>query len=294
MSRKVALQIRNIEPMKVMVKAMAESGFKYVSMGFNDVKPLLDDNWESYVYEIGETFSKYGLKCIQTHAPYYSLLLSAEKRDDYMETALLRSIEATKMLDAEICAVHPRSVIIDGEPRETAVDREKSLQENIIAFTPLAELCEKRGVLLGIENLMKYPHVHPYFYSWIAEDHCEMIDKLNSRYVAAIWDFGHANLVDTDHAERIRMLGSRIKGTHVHNNDGNEDNHFPPALPPRGEYYVRRSVDWNSVLSALKSTGYDGYLTLETIFNFNYPIQSYIRYLYDSICELDAILKKEV
>lgn len=294
MNKKVALQIRNTEPLEKMVKVMSESGFKYVAMAFSDEKPFLNTNWEKYVYDIGELFSKYGLNCIQTHAPYYNLLISAEKRDEDMETALLRTIKATKMLGAEICAVHPRSVIIDGESRETAVDRQRSLQENLIAFSPLTEQCEKDGVLLGIENLMKYPKLYPYFYSWIVEDHCELIDRLGSKNVAAIWDFGHANLVDTDHAKRIQTLGNRIKGTHVHNNGANDDEHMPPFLPPSDSYYVRRTIDWNKVLSALKSTGYNGFLTLETVFNFSYPIDSYIRYLYESVCELENIFQEEI
>ena len=289
MDKKIAFQIVNTGSVEKVAKALSDGGFKYVAMAFGDEKPLLSDNWEKYVYETGNILSKNGLTCIQTHTPYYNLLISAEKRDENMELAIMRSIEATKLLGAEICAVHPRSFIKAGEPRETAVDRGKSLEENIISLSPLVELCEKHNVLLGIENLMKYPYEHPYFYSWIAEDHCEVIDKLNSEKVVAVWDFGHANLVDTDHAERIRTLGKRIKGTHVHNNGAKDDNHLPPILLPKDAYYVRRSVNWESVLSALRSTGYDGYLTLETVINFDYPIEPYIKYLYDSMCILDDI-----
>ena len=289
MGKKVALQIRCYEPWKETALTMQKCGFQYVSMVF-DESFLSADNWKEKVMEIDAFFKQCNLKCVMTHAPYYNLLLSAERRIETMETALLRSIEATNILGAEICAVHPRSYIIDGEPRDTAVDRKKSLHENIISFQSLVKECEKFGVLLGIENLMRYPYAHPYFYSWIAEDQVELIDKLNSKNVCAIWDFGHANLVDTDHAERIRTVGSRIKGTHVHNNDGIQDDHYPPFLPEPTSYYVRRTVDWHSVLSALKSTGFDGYLTLESIFPYQYPIEGYIRYLYDCICILDNIL----
>lgn len=291
MNPKVALQLRNCEPLELGVQAMAQAGFRYVSMAFGDEKPLLEPNWEKYVWEIGELFAKHGLTCIQTHAPYYDLLISAEKRDPAMETALLRTIDATKMLGAEICAVHPRSVIRAGQPRETAVDRERSLKENVIAFTPLAQRCEQLDVLLGIENLMKYPHDYPYFYSWLAEDHCALIDALQSKWVAAIWDFGHANLIDDKQADSIRTLGNRIRGTHVHNNGGKEDDHFPPFLPPRDAYYVDHTVDWRGVMAALSSTGYDGYLTLESVFDFEYGLFPYVRYLYDSVCELDRMRK---
>lgn len=294
MTRKVALQLRNSEPWQELAKTAAESGFRYAAMAFGDERPLLDADWKSHVEEIGEIFAKNGLTCVQTHAPYYSLLVSAEKRTEEMETALLRSMEATKLLGAELCVVHPRSVIIPGLPRENAVDRKRSLEENLKAFSPLAEAGEKYGVLLGIENLMRYPFDHPWFYSWIAEDHAELIDRLQSDAVCAVWDFGHANLVDTDHARRISLLGNRIRGTHVHNNAGREDEHFPPFLPEPNSYYVRRTVDWHRVLDALRDTGYDGYLTLETVFPLDYPIAPFLRYLYDSVCTLEDILLKKI
>ena len=178
MDKKIAYQIVNTNPVEKLAKALSDAGFKYVAMAFGDEKPLFSENWEGYVYETGEILAKNGLRCIQTHAPYYNLLISVEKRDDNMEKALMRSVEATKMLGAELCAVHPRSYIKDWEPRESAVDRERSLEENIASFLPLAELSEKRDVFLGIENLMIYSKAHPYFYSYLAEDHCELIDRL--------------------------------------------------------------------------------------------------------------------
>ena len=291
-NRKVALQIRNQEPWQDTARAMAKYGFRYVSMAFGDEKPLLRDDWREYVENIKRTLEDMGLRCVMTHAPYYHLLISAECRDPDMELALLRTVEATKILEAEICAVHPRSYITAGAPRESACDRARSLEENLIAFRPLVAACETHGVKLGIENLMRYPYEHPYFYSYIVEDQCELIDRLESESVCAIWDFGHANLVDEDHADRIRRLGARIQGTHVHNNDGIQDNHFPPFLPPRDAYYVRRTVDWESVMHALADTGYDGYLTLESVFEYEYPTDSYIHYLYESIESLDRMLQK--
>ena len=291
MDKKVALQLRNDEPWREMAGMMARAGFKYVSMALSgDIRPLLDDNWREYVQEIDRVFKENGLRCVMTHAPYYHLLVSAEERDPKTELAMLRCIEATKMLGADICAVHPRSVIIPNMPREEAVDRARSLEENIISFKPLVDECERLGVKLGIENLMKYPHEHPWFYSYLVEDQVELIDKLNSDNVCGVWDFGHANLCDEDQAERIRKIGNRIKGTHIHNNNAIHDCHFPPFYPDPSAYYIRRSVNWDSVMAALKETGFDEYLTLEVIFHFNYSTEALIKYLYDNVCALDGIL----
>lgn len=290
MDKKVALQIRNFEPISRAAKAMKSAGFKYVAFAFTDKNLLLCSDWERKVYEIAEIFDKYSLKCIQTHAPFYPLLVSAEERDEGLEKSILRSVEATKILGADLLAVHPRSVIKEDETAEVLT--EKSLKENIISFNGVVNLCEKLGITLGIENLMEDEQRPPCFYSCKAEDHAELIDKMNSKFVKAIWDFGHANIVNADHAERIKILGNRIVGTHVHQNDGKEDNHYPPAIPPSNAYFVKRTVDWNNVLKTLKSTGYDGYLTLETMPSWQHCAESYIRYLYDSVCELDDILRK--
>ena len=150
MSKKVALQLSNILPLEKYAKAMANAGFEYYGISFNNYKPLIQDDYLDYIYKIKQIFTDCGLKCAQMHAPYYNLLISAEIRDGDLEKAILRSVEATKILGGEVLAVHPRSFIIENQPRETAVDSEKSLKENVISFKPLVLECEKQGVLLGI------------------------------------------------------------------------------------------------------------------------------------------------
>ena len=288
MDRKVALQIGNSLRMESLFQAMSEVGFRYVAVALGDKTPLLGDDWEKHIGHISDLLEKYDLKCVQTHTPYYSLMLSAEERTEEMERVLMRSLIATKMFDAEVCAVHPRSVINDPDGFENSIDRARSLDENRIAFAPLVEQCEKDGTYLGIENMPKWPNDGTWFYSWIAEDHRDVIDALGSSHAVAVWDFGHANMIETDHVQRIQTLGSRIKGTHVHNNNCLNDQHLPPFITP--EALGARAVDWHSVLPALKNTGYDGYLTLETVFYDGYSITPYIRYLYESVCELENIM----
>ena len=292
MDKKVAIQLQHDDRWREMIKIAGESGFKFVSMGFGSSKCFHSDGWKVEVEKIREELEKNGLKCVQTHAPYYDLLLSAEKRDEDMEKALKRSMEATKILGADICAVHPRSYIIDGAPRETVVDKKRSLEENQSSISETLNSAIKNGVLLGIENLPEFPGLPIPFYSCNPEDHVELIDSFKSDNVCAIWDFGHANLMNYNMAESIKLLGSRIKGTHVHNNEGKHDCHYPPFIPECKSDFVIRSVDWEKSLNQLKCTGFDGYLTLETNYGYTYPVDILIRYLYESVCALDDIMQK--
>jgi sugar phosphate isomerase/epimerase len=211
-----------------------------------------------------------------------------------MEEGLLRSIEATKMLGGEICATHPRSFFINGELTHNSVDEKQSLRVNLENYKPLVEAAEKYGVLLGVENLMRYSSWRVPFYSFQVKDQIELIDKLNSPNVCAVWDFGHANLIDGgyDQAESIKALGNRIKGTHVHNNDGRQDLHLPPFTPDISAC-AERVVDWDKTLGEFRDFGYGGYLTQEPSWNYSGPLKSYIQFIYDSLVMLDEKLKGE-
>ncbi len=280
MDKKVALQIHHDKNWREKLKVAAESGFKYVAMGFssdstNDKqgnwiysgdRSLESDDWEKEINAIGEEIAKNGLKCIQTHAPYYCLWSPVEETIEIVEKSFLRCMKATNMLGAEICAVHPKGIYgKDGA--------EKSFVENLRQFSPMVEEISKGGGMLGIENL-------PWDqYCRNTEDHVKLIDAFHSENVCGVWDFGHSHLVDYDKAQAIREVGKRIKGTHVHANWGTHglDIHLPPLLG---------TIDWDNVLSALKESDYNGYLTLEVDTDPEKSMPSFMKYLYDSICVL--------
>ena len=276
MEKKIAIQIQHDAHWREMLQITAESGFKFVSMGFGSSKVFHKDGWEKEMDEIGNELAKNGLRCVMTHTPYYDLLISAEKIDEVMERALLRCMTATGMLGGEISAVHPRS-FLDGQ----AVDGKKSLAYNLKSFSVLAEEIGKYGAKLGVENLPQFPGLPIPFYSCKTEDHIELIDKLDSENTCAVWDFGHSHLLGGDDVAAIRALGKRIEGTHVHNNYWHDDSHFVPS---------RGTIDWNATLGAMKENGYKGYLTLEVNYDYSFAIRSFIKHCYDCVAELEKKL----
>ena len=284
MDKKVAWQIHYNDEFFEMLKIAAEEGFKYVAVGFGDARFLKEDDWEEKIYEIKKALDENKVKCIQTHAPYYDLRISAEICDERFELALLRCIKATQILGAEICAVHPRGYYEGGVGDEIV---EESFKWNKINFEPLVREAERCGCMLGIENLPIFPGWDKSFYSCFPKEHARLIDCYNSPAVCGVWDFGHAHLtgmraLDKNPKDLLLEVGSRIKGTHVHNNFLTMDAHLAPPLG---------TINWKEVLGALKSIGFDGYLTLE-VGEPKMAKRSFIRYLYESVCELYDMMEE--
>ena len=67
-------------------------------------------------------------------------------------------------------------------------------------------------------------------------------------------DVGHANLGGGGALNFCRVLGSKLAHVHLSDNRGREDDHMPIGAG---------HIDWESVIPALRATGYDDSITLE-------------------------------
>jgi sugar phosphate isomerase/epimerase len=76
---------------------------------------------------------------------------------------------------------------------------------------------------------------------------------LEGSNVGICLDFGHAHL-DGDVVDAIETVSEHLIATHVHDNEGRNDNHL---LPFDG------TIDWGGALTAIQKVGYDGPLMLE-------------------------------
>ncbi len=280
MEAKVAIQIQHDNFCNEMLKTAAECGYKYISMGFGSSKCFNSDDWSDEIISIKKLLRSLGLVCVMAHAPYYDLRISAEILDETMEKALLRCVEATAMLGAEIVAIHPRGCYINGVEQT-----EKSYEINVKNIAPLAKKAGNYGCLIGIENLPVFPGWDMTFYSNFPEEHKRLIDSFSPDSVCGVWDFGHSFLANEDPAAALKLLGSRIRGTHVHDNHCKNDDHLPPGFG---------LIDWKTEIAALKQTGYSGYLTMELDYQPRISETDYIREFfkaaYDNCRELSKML----
>ena len=272
---KYAVQIQHDDCFEHALKCAKNAGFKYISMGFGSSKCFHSDNWEKELIRIDKLLKENSLECIQTHLPYYDLLISAETIDEAMDTAMLRCIEAGKKLGAEWNVYHARSAVSEN------YSPKKSMELAKIAVAPLVEKANQCETGFAIENLPIWPlWGQARFFTANYEDLCELHDYFKGKYTAICWDFGHANLLDNNQEKALAYVGDRIKCTHVHNNDGREDHHL---LPSQG------NIDWQTIMPAFKKTGFEGALTLEIVYKDNALLESFFRHSLDCLKYLDSI-----
>jgi D-psicose/D-tagatose/L-ribulose 3-epimerase len=108
-----------------------------------------------------------------------------------------------------------------------------------------AEHAAKAGVTLAVEFLNRFEAYFLTTMDGVAE-HVKAVGMPNFR---AMFDTFHANIEESDPAASIRTHRPII--THVHISENNR------GVPGRGHN------DWRGIFKALRSTGYDNWLTIE-------------------------------
>lgn len=81
-----------------------------------------------------------------------------------------------------------------------------------------------------------------------------VVDTLKFPNLGINVDTGHANLGDLGAGRAIRMAGSRLLTTHLHDNFGINDDHMPPGTG---------KIDWKDVSAAIREIGYQRTLMAE-------------------------------
>ena len=273
-----AIQLAYDDHFALACRLAAESGFRHISVNFNEVPDKNDDEWKYATEDIQKILSNNGLECIQTHLRYHNMLESSEIVDEKTDFHIRQAIIAGGALGAKYNVFHPRSSI------STGYRVSKSFEDNRALLTDFIEYAIKSNTAIAVENLpiFRTNFRSMPFYSSAFEDLATLVDYFNDEHIVICWDFGHANMLKWEQSEAINFLGSRIKCTHIHNNYGFYDDHSTPDMG---------NINWQDAMSALAATEFDGPLTLEThcsyaddelfqsLLNHNYACLKYLERL---------------
>lgn len=114
--------------------------------------------------------------------------------------------------------------------------------EGLASIKEIINVAEAYGVMVAIENTRKDSFIE------------FILSNIESKYLGLCFDTSHAGLYSSKVTHLIESFGDRIVATHISDNDGIDDCHWPPH---------QGVIDWNSVITELSSTNYKGYISLE-------------------------------
>lgn len=203
--------------------------------------PLSSSEYLAFARRIRKIGEDFGIHCNQSHAPHPSVPCGIDN--------LLRSIECTAEVGAEICVIHP--------------DNNSTAEQNAEMYLKLLPYARACGVKIATENMWNWNNAldiaAPAACS-SAESFVAHLKAIDDPYFVACLDIGHAEMrwLNSSAVDMIYALGSKLCALHIHDNDKHRDSHQIPGS---------MSIDFAAVSSALKNVGYNGYYTLEA-YNF--------------------------
>lgn len=237
----------------------------------------LDYRNRAQVTELGYWFRDSQLKLHSLHAPMYNDEAWGRSGPDSIiditepvKTKRLQMVDEIKRA-LEVAEAIPCRYLIqhigvkDAEFSERAVDAAFSSLEEIVLFA------RQRGVEVLIENIPNQLSTAERLLTFLELTHLDL---------NLCFDLGHANMhegVETAY----RLLKSRIRSTHVHDNNGKEDQHLLPLLAEGG------TISWPRAMQTLRSQPgqYPLLLELKEVPELGQPIDAACR-VFDTLEEL--------
>lgn len=229
-----------------------EMDFCFVDQIFGGTA-FLGDRWREFVGKHAALADRLGIVFSQSHGGIYNFCAG---EDPWQEELMRRCVEGSAMLGVPWMVVHPATLVTDG-----AVDM-GAMERNVSYFRRLCAYAGRFGVGIAIENMWGRTPEGAARFAIRAEELRELIDSIGAENVGACWDTGHGSMEGLDQAAAIRLLGKRLKATHISDQTGANNIHI---LPYTG------FTAWDDVLKALADIGYRG--------AFTYEMQHYLLYM---------------
>lgn len=129
---------------------------------------------------------------------------------------------------------------------------EDEWKRGIEGLQSLGDTLTQHNVTLAIEPLNRFET----FALNTAADAADLCDAVNHPNIGILYDTFHGHIEEKDTGDAIRSVGKHLKHVHTCENDR--------GIPGSGQ------VRWDKVFPALKDTGYDGWLVIES-FGQNVP-----------------------
>ena len=127
-----------------------------------------------------------------------------------------------------------------------APERAATVDRLVEGLRPLVDYAGERGVRLGVEPLNRF---ETSFLNTAAQV-MEVVDRLDSPAAGVMLDTFHMNIEEKDQGAAIRLVGDKLVHFHACGNDRGA---------PGADH-----IAWDAITAALRETGYDGAVVIES------------------------------
>lgn len=228
-----------------MVKKAGYDGVDYSFFWTNPADNILDDNYLERAENTKKLLEKYDLVCNQVHAPFGSTKYKSPMDCSHREyNGIVRSLEYASILGAQHAVIHSVAVPM-------GID---TVAHNVKYYKSFEHYAKQFGIKIAVENLFPAGMLStPKLLN-------AALEQLDPEWFVALLDVGHSNINHVAPESYIRnILPGRLQGLHLHDNNGQVDQHLAPYMG---------NIQWDYVLEALVETNYPGDFTMETCAGF--------------------------
>ena len=218
------------------LRRIADAGFTHVHWCHQWNTDFLYD--DSEIRQINTWLRDYGLKITDLHASdgVEKRWVSSREYEREAGVALVANrIAMVARLGSDVIIMHT------GPEPDQRVDREcfwTQLRKSLDQLQPVAR---EHGVRIAIENGL-FPVI------------TRLLGEYAPDYLGLCYDCGHGNL-EPDGLDQLEQLRDRLISVHLHDNDGNSDQHLPPFTA---------TVDWARLASIMAHSAYRKPVSMES------------------------------
>lgn len=229
------------------IRIIGEAGFRVVEFSQRHEKDYLEGKEDEgeRIQSIRKAAEKANVSILQMHGHLFNPC--GKDAAEHIAWAH-RSLERAAALGAKWVVLHPGTVGDMGADPEIW---EETKRRNVEIFRSWAATAGRVGVGIAIENLMSNKGYH---FGATVRDLLWLCDQLPADHVGVCWDTGHARVSCIDQVQALRVIGSRLKAVHIHDNDGLSDKHWTPG---------QGDINWPALVNVLREIGFTGPFNLE-------------------------------
>jgi len=275
------------------MRTAKDAGFEGIELVLSAKGELNINSSDKQIIAIKNKSEEIGIKINSLATGLFWQFSLTSNREDIREKAkqlIKRQLDAAALLGADTILACPGTVGVDFKPDEVVpdaqdieffagseiIDYDVAYERAKSAFIELAPYAEKKGVVIGIENIWNKFLLSPM-------EMRNFIDEINSLYVRAFLDVG--NMVLFGYPQHwIKILGKRIKKVHF------KDYRCDAKGLAGFVDLLAGDVDWQKVISTFNDIGYDGWANAEMC-----PVykQYSDQIVYNTSKSMDRILQME-